>query len=183
MTTNTPPAGSHYALGQTYWPPADEPASRYNCRYGHHELVVYHHPIDAHLIEAFSSRPIRFAHWKDDPVMWILYRLDGYEWADAPFTIHNVEPEGRLNPPLVEPNNRYLLTLLLVDCPTSRIAGIRLATIPPESSAAINRTIGEQLDSPFSPNRFNQQVDRAYRTYPTARAMVEQATPVETLGA
>ena len=171
-----------YALGQPYWPSSDGPSSRYNCRYGHHELVLYHTPIDQAIIQAFNNAAIRFAAWPDPPVLWLLYHIAGYSWADAPFTIHNVDPEERINDPLPTPETRYTITLLLVDADTSLIRAIRMATIPPTTSRIIHDEIERQLQTPFDDQTFQHHVTRTYREHPYPESMTEHASLTETLG-
>lgn len=181
MTATPFPFDNSYFLGDAFHPPADGPGSRYNCRYGHHEIVLYH-PVDRNVVDACNNQPIKIAVWPDDPVMWVLYQVEGFTWADAPFTIHNVEPEGRINNPIRTPHDRYMLTFLLVDSETSVISAIRTATIPPETSLTIHRTITRQLAQPHDPDRYRLHVDRAYREHPHTESMVEHAPLVQHLG-
>ena len=182
MTKTAFPDPTFYFLNQPYSPPSDGPGSRYDCRYGHHELILYHTPIDQAIIDAFNNATIQFATWPDPPVLWLLYHIDGYEWADAPFTIYNIEPEGRFNEPLPTPQARYTLTMLLVDADSSLIRAIRVATIPPRTSRIIHNSVEQQLRTPFDAQTFSDHVNRTYREHPYTESMIEHASSIETLG-
>ena len=95
--------------GKPYPGPGSDgrPGSIYNCRYGQHQLTVFHDELTPSLLDEIARNPVQLGLWLQGPVLWILFKMAGITWQEAPFTPLLVEPEGRRFEPLQNGDTRY----------------------------------------------------------------------------
>ena len=97
---------------------------RYNFQYNRHTLDIFLDSPTPEEVQAFRTTPCRMGFWMDAPVLWIIFRLEGMEWADAPYTPYLVEPEGRTFPALEDENSRCPLVMTMNDALDGTIQAI-----------------------------------------------------------
>ena len=172
------------AVGQPYegTPGPRQEAPIYNFKYGLHSLTTFLKEPTTEEIHVYSKNPIRIGFWKNGPVLWAIFHIQGLGWQDAPYTPHKVEPEGRTLPVLTGPDSRYLVTITLADANDGTIKTLRVATMSPETSQQIRTQTKELMESNFSEQEFNQSIRETYRKYPTSTDMQHLPPRTDLLG-
>ncbi|HRJ61571.1 MAG TPA: hypothetical protein PKZ99_10385 [Azospirillaceae bacterium] len=114
---------------------------------------------------------------------FILYDLDGFcRWSDAPFSV-GLTPAGRRELPAREPLQRRLLLLTLLAAETAEIKALRIASLSPTWSAALEAEIARQTTAlpQWSRQAHEAEIAAAYRRW-TADDMAKSAPLIEVAG-
>ena len=170
--------------GKPYPGPGSDgrPGSIYNCRYGQHQLTVFHDELTPSLLDEIARNPVQLGLWLQGPVLWILFKMAGIPWQEAPFTPLLVEPEGRRFEPLQNGDTRYGIVIILVDTESNLVRSLRLATMSNRMSQHFLDCAQEQLRKPQSNEFYLRTIEQTYRDYPDADGMTANAWMIETLG-
>ena len=155
---------------------------RYNFRYSRHTLDIFLDSPTPDEVRIFRTAPCRMGIWQDEPVLWVIFRLDGMEWADAPYTPYLVEPEGRTFPTLEDENSRCPLVMTMNDALDGTVRAIRLITMSPEMTRRVHQAARSMLEQPGDLERYHARVAETYQQYPSTADMVGNADMVEQLG-
>ena len=155
---------------------------RYNFQYNRHTLDIFLDNPTPEEVQAFRTTPCRMGFWMDAPVLWIIFRLEGMKWADAPYTPYLVEPEGRTFPALEDENSRCPLVMTMNDALDGTVQAIRLITMSPEMTRNVHQAVRAMLEKPGDLERYYARVAETYRQYPSTADMVGNANMVEQLG-
>ena len=160
-------------------PGGDEP--RYNYRYGNHELALCLANISTAERMAFQENEPEFGYWWDPPVLWTLVRIPGMEWSDAPYTIHLVEPDGRIidNP---EPGKAAPVTMLMVENTTGEILEIRVASMSRAMTKDFAELARRQMEVEFDQEEYEQTIALRWSQYPKSADMIRRAHRMGVLG-
>ena len=173
------------ALGQPYEgiPGPREEGVRYNFRYGYHTLSAFFNRPTPEEQRLYQEAPVKIGFWKDGPVMWAVFHIEGLGWHDAPYTPHLVEPEGRIVPELKTSDSRYPVTMLLGDAEDGVIVSLRVATLSPETSRLTAEITKELIAEPYDPEEYRNRIHATYRRYPESALMKDLPPRMEQLGA
>ena len=155
---------------------------RYNFQYNHHTLDIFLDSPTPEEVQAFRTTPCRMGFWMDAPVLWIIFRLEGMEWADAPYTPYLVEPDGRTFPALENEESRCPLVMTMNDALDGTVQAIRFITMSPEMTRNIHQAVRSMLEQPGDLEHYYARVADTYRQYPSTADMVGNADMVEQLG-
>lgn len=160
-------------IGQPYEgvPSPREEGPTYTFSYGLHALTVFVEEPTPEEIHAYRNNPVRIGFWKDGPVLWAIFHIEGLDWQDAPYTPHKVHPEGRTLPELAGPESRYPVTITLADANDGVVSVLRVATLSPETSQQIRAQTKELIESEFSEQEFDRRIRDTYQKYPTSSHM------------
>jgi hypothetical protein len=169
------------AIGQPYiadrdsWP---DGAIEYNYAGGGHELrMFWSAPTDAE-VKAVRRGRMDLGLLVEPPVITLVWKIEGAtDWSDCPYTIHRVEPGRRQLPPIdASPQDRALLTVLLVDSDTGILRAIRALTLPPLATAQLHAAIRAQAAAPFDPEVYETEVLNMRIKYAHPRGMARAAS-------
>ena len=171
-------------LGQPYegTPGPREEGPRYNFKYGSHSLTAFVKEPTEEEIYVYGNNPVRIGFWKNAPVLWAIFHIEGLGWQDAPYTPHKVEPEGRTFPELTGPDSRYLVTIMLADANDGAVRALRVATMSPETSQQIRTQTRELMEREFSEQEFDRSMRETYRKYPTTAHMRKLPPRIDLMG-
>lgn len=172
-----------HAVGVTYdgWRAPTDDGAKYNYRYGHHELALILSDPTAKERQDFQRNEPQFAYWWDRPVLWVLVRIPDMEWTDAPYTMHLVEPEGRIIR-WPEPGMAAPVTMMMVDGKSGKIVELRVATMSHAMTADFARIARAQLRDPFDEVTFNRVIRTRWAQFHSSDQMVEHANRIGVLG-
>lgn len=172
--------GQLYHPGRTQWPEVGE----YNYRAWQHELrLFWRAPSDAD-IEAVRAGAIHLGLYVRQPVVWLLYRIEGAcDWSDAPYSIHLVAGAERTPPDPVTAETRALLTVVLADADTGIVRALRAVSMSPRFTRALHAAIAQQLAQPFDAAQHEAQIAATYARYSHSKQMARDATITEKAGA
>ena len=148
-----------------------DPGPRYNFRFGYNTLTIFDHAIDDHMIQAYQDAPIKIGFWRDGPVMWAIFNVEGLGWQDAPYTPHRVEPEGRQFVELPTPASRYPLTIIVGNAEDSVIRTIRSTTLSPGASRQIRKIAQALTQEHFDEEVFDRKIRETYERYKSSQDM------------
>ena len=155
----------------------------YNFRHSQHTLDLYLDTPTQDEVSAFRDNPIHLGFWLDCPVLWIIFHIQGMEWADAPYTPHLVEPQARTFPDTSHPDTRATLVMTLNDARDSTVSAIRLITMSPGLTRALHAAVSELSQAPHNPAEYQAHIQRTYSEYPDTAGMTRNAAMTEQLGA
>jgi len=95
----------------------------------------------------------------------LLYKFgQAIRWSDAPYSVHLVPQEERVELATDE-NSWALLHILLVDAETGIIKAMRVISLPPDFTSALHRAIKDQAAMPFTPASYNAELESLYAGY------------------
>lgn len=119
----------------------------------------------------------------DDPIFF-LYRFGGQPWSDAPYSWHLVPAAERVLPPdPLGPDDRPLLTVILVDAASGLVRALRALSLPPPVAAPLHAAIRAQATAPFDPTTYDLRLTALYAQYPTTPRLLGQSVARAQLGA
>ena len=147
-------------------------AIEYIYQAGDHTLLLSMKNLHPKEIEAVRQDEAEFALYCENSIVFLLYRFgDALPWSDSAFSWWNVAEEDRRIPaPQVNPAERILLKIILVEAATGIVKAIRVTTLSPAFTENLHDAIRQQATSQqFSRNEF---VARSFLVY-------EKRTPAE----
>jgi hypothetical protein len=139
--------------GRTELPEAIE----YNYQAGDHTLLLSMKNLHPKEIEAVRQEEAEFGLYCENSIVFLLYRFGKtLPWSDSAFSWWNVSEEDRRTPaPPVNPAERILLKIILVEAATGIVKAIRVTTLSPAFTEKLHDAIREQATGePFSRNEF-----------------------------
>ncbi len=182
--------GPVYAVGQPYnqlrrrWPEG----ARYTYRGSQHELILFFRQPSAREVRAVGQGRAEFALVAEGPLLVLLYQFRPppehlgappsvvIPWSEAPYTWHRVPLDERTLPePATDPEQRALLTLLLVDADTGIIRALRALTFSPAFSAELEEAIREQAQLPYDAATYERLQAGLEARYPSTEALLAVA--------
>ena len=169
--------GTLYHPERTHWPETVQ----YNWRQGGHELVFFVANLTSKEVKAIQQGTMEFALFTEGSLIFLLYRVAGFgDWSDAPYSWHLVKemlPEQATLPPAVLDEERYLLSVTLVEATTGIIKALRVVTFSPQFTRQLHAAIERQALSPWHGNAaYNAAIGDVYRRFPAAADMAQAAT-------
>jgi hypothetical protein len=179
--------GYRYAVGDPYnplrqrWPEG----AQYHYRGGSHELLLFFRSPTPRAVRAVESGPCEFGLVAEGPLIAVLYQFrvavspgaaPAIPWSEAPFTIHRVPVDERMLPALPDdPEQRAVLTAILIDADTGIIRAIRAVTFSPAFTAELEEAIREQARLPYDSATYEQLQAGLERRFPTTEALLALA--------
>ena len=118
----------------------------------------------------------------DAPVLWIIFRFEGMEWSDAPYTPYLVEPEGRTFPALEDENSRCPLVMTMNDALDGTVRAIQLITMSSEMTRRVHQAARSMLEQHQDLDRYHARIAEVYQQHRSTADMVGNANMVEQLG-
>ena len=157
--------GHPYVAGRHTWPEWAE----YNYRGGHELRLFWRNPLP-HEVAAVRSGTAHFAIYPLHDVIFFCYRFQPMGWSDSGFTIHLVGDAERGFPDdFNSPEERQLLTTILVDAATGVVRVLRVCTFSPAFTRALHAAIWAQLEKPFcGRDEIERQGQSLYSRYTSA---------------
>lgn len=140
-------------------------AIEYNYQSGDHTLLLSMKNINPKEIEAVREAEAEFGLYCENGIVFLLYRFgEILPWSDSAFSWWNVAEEDRQIPaPQMNPAERILLKIILVEAATGIVKAIRVTTFSPLFTEKLHDAIREQATSePFSRDEF---VGRSLQIY------------------
>ena len=134
---------------------------------GRLELRFFWPSVSDREIESFASGEAEFALYYENPVLLLLYRIEGAaDWSDLSYSLH-VSPEESRDIPGVEDQCEGLtLRVVLTDADTGIVMVLRELVLSPQFSQVLLARLREQSEEPYNPLLFNQVLDDIYVRYP-----------------
>ena len=162
------------AIGKPLFEGRDElpEAIEYNYQGGDHTLLLSMKNLHPCEIRAVREEHAEFGLYCENGIIFLLYRFGAsLPWSDSAFSWWNVAEEDRRIPaPQVNPAERILLKIILVEAANGTVKAIRVTTFSPEFTEKLHSAIREQANSAeFSREEF---VARGLAVY-------EKQTPAE----
>lgn len=157
--------GKPYSQTRTRW---DEGVD-YNYRSEQHELRLFLDDPSPREIKDITKNPSRFAVAVSGDVIFFCYKFGDMPWGDAPYSIHLVPEDQRILPPVTGPNERALLTVILIDAITGIVKGLRAVSFSPTLTQYLHEAIRKQAVRPFPPrDDYDFAITRIYNAYDSA---------------
>lgn len=121
----------------------------------------------------------------DQHTMFMLTHVDGLsdDWMDCPYAIGLLPPERRTHDPCLL-DRGWLVTLVLADCNTGIVYGLRQATWTPSFSKLYDETMANQIANAadFTREKHEATIRETYARFPVPSQMVRAATMIEDMG-
>ena len=108
--------GRPYSLTRSRWPEGVD----YNYRAEQHELRLFFDSPRPSEIKDITKNPARFALAVSGDVIFFCYKFGALPWSDATYSIHLVPADQQTLPPVTGPDERALLTVILIDALTGK---------------------------------------------------------------
>lgn len=140
-------------------------AIEYNYQAGDHTLLLSIKNLHRQEIEAVREAEAEFGLYCENGIVFLLYRFGAHlPWSDSAFSWWNVAEEDRLIPaPQMNPAERILLKIILIEAATGIVKAIRVTTFSPVFTEVLHEVIRQQAkDEPFSRDEF---VNRSLQIY------------------
>jgi hypothetical protein len=148
-----------------------------------HRLLIFLKGIRPDERQAVRHGLTHFGLYVEEDVIFLLFKMDGpggrgIAWNAAPYSWHLVDPEARTRPvpPQEIPEGMgALLHIFLIEASCGIIEAIRVVNFSHDFTEHLHRAIRAQAASSFDRARYDQQIERSYRQFPTAERMVKLA--------
>lgn len=117
-------------------------------------------------IKAAKSGKMEFALYETDVLIWFLYKIHGFGWSDAPFSIRLYDGRGIS----FDWSEEILdgaglgLNVVLVDAGTGIVKALRLIGMPTEFSREFRAATLRQLERPFSADTYLRHINHIYKS-------------------
>ncbi len=138
-------------------PPAETPAYVYLTT-GQRLTLFYAGPT-AEEIADVRRGDFEFALVEEGEVLFLLYRLGGSPWGDAPFSVHLVPPERRSAPDGPATN---LLQIVLVNLLNRKIEALRTVSLSRAFAEEMGAALRRQLESPWNQAAYDARLQVVY---------------------
>lgn len=121
-------------------------AIEYNYQSGDHTLLLSMKNLHPKEIEAVRSMEAEFGLYCENGIVFLLYRFgETLPWSDSAFSWWNVAQEDRRMPaPPLDPAERILLKIILVEAANGIVEAIRVTTLSPEFTGKLHDAIRRQ---------------------------------------
>jgi len=132
-------------------------AIEYNYQAGDHTLLLSMKNLHPKEIEAVREAPAEFGLYCENGIIFLLYHFgEILPWSDSAFSWWNVAEEDRRIPaPQVNPAERILLKIILVEAGNGTVKAIRVTTFSPDFTEKLHEAIKNQaMDKEFSREEF-----------------------------
>jgi hypothetical protein len=132
-------------------------AIEYNYQAGDHTLLLSMKNLHPQEIEAVREGEAEFGLYCENGIVFLLYRFgNALPWSDSAFSWWNVAEEDRQIPaPQMNPAERILLKIILVEAATGIVKAIRVTTLSPAFTEKLHDAIRRQATGEeFSRNEF-----------------------------
>lgn len=171
--------GEPYVPGVKTWPERAE----YTFSNGSHWLRLFRAGIGEEERRRIAEGPGFLGFVVEGPAIVVVYQFEGMPgWGDAPLSWHLV-PEGeRTIPPPLVGEAHALVRILLVDAATGLVAAIRVASLVPIVSRALEATIAAQARAPWDRAAFERALADLYRRYPSGADLRRAVRGLSVLG-
>jgi hypothetical protein len=164
-------------VGEVYSPDhtSYSEATQYCYRDGVHDLVLFWTNPTADEVSGFRTRPVEFALYVQQPVLFLLYRIEDIcEWSDVAYNVHQLPAQEQAVP--VNPaGDRARVQMTLVDAGNGIIQAKRVVGMGPAMTQAMCHTLHEQTQLPYSRFDYEALVQQAYARYADSDAMLKDA--------
>jgi hypothetical protein len=140
-------------------------AIEYNYQSGDHTLLLSMKNLHPKEVEAVREAEAEFGLYCENGIVFLLYRFgEVLPWSDSAFSFWNVAEEDRQIPaPQMNPAERILLKIILVEAATGIVKAIRVTTFSPQFTEKLHDAIRRQASGePFSRDEF---VGRSLQIY------------------
>lgn len=154
--------GKPYSNTRSSWPEVVE----YNYLDGQHVLRMFLNGLGASDVDGVARGTIRFGLVVDPPVIMLSYRFDeAIPWSDAPFSIHMVPEDRRQMPPELQPGERAVMTIMLIEARSGIVKALRVIGLGESFSRRLHQAIIEQATAPFDQVAYDAKLETMYRNY------------------
>ena len=156
-----------YEIGKLYSPRTKWPElAQYNFRGGEHELILFLNAPTRDEIYDVKKGAAHLALYVERNLIILLYKFgQSIRWSDAPYSIHLVPKEERVEPAATDENSWALLHILLVDASNGILKAMRVISLSPEFTSALHRAIKDQAAMPFTVDSYNAELAGLYAGY------------------
>jgi len=161
-----------YHPGKTFW----QPGTDFNFRSGVLELRMFLSKLTPSDIREIRNGACMFHLAITGDVIWFLFEFGkACPLSDNSYSIHLVSEQERTIPPELQPNERALLTIILVSSEDGIIRALRQISLGHDFSKALYDAIRKQAARPFDQTQHDRQIAETYRRYPTSQALRKQS--------
>jgi hypothetical protein len=134
---------------------------------GRMELCFFWPGVSDREIESFAKGEAEFALYYENPVLLLLYRIEGAaDWSDLSYSLHISPEECRDIPAENEQCEGLTLRIVLTDADTGIVMVVRDLVLSPQFSETLLAKLRDQSQEPYNPLLFNQVLDDIYNRYP-----------------
>jgi len=164
--------GALYRAGRRSWPERGQ----YMLREDGHELALFFASPSGREADVVSRGDVELGVLVRGAVIFFLYRFGAageIDWSDAPFSIHRVPAEERVDPGRIGALAR--LTVALVDATSGLVRALRRLSLPPAFSGALQAALVAQAKASYDPGVYSADLNAAYDRFAHSRQMAARA--------
>lgn len=172
--------GEEYHKGKVEW----EEGTDFNYRSGVLELRMFFSGLSSEDIQQIREGDCYFAFTVLENIIFFMFDFGrSCPLSDNSYSIHMVDEEERVTPPILKPDEMVPLTIILVSSEDGIIRALRRVFLGHDFSeklySAIAKQVIEQQDNKyFSREKHLANVARVYKKYPSTKQLlaIAQAT-------
>jgi len=138
-----------------------------------HELALFFASPSGREADVVSRGDVELGVLVRGSVIFFLYRFGAageIDWTDAPFSIHRVPKEERVDPAAIVDDQRKL-HVVLVDASTGLVRALRRISLSPAFSSALHTALVAQARAPYDPAAYSADMNAAYDRFAHSRQM------------
>lgn len=139
-------------------------------------LIYFNHPTEEEK-HSISKEDARYGYYKQDNVIFMLFKFGSLEWVDAPYSIHLSKHLTELQE--VTEGNGYAINVYLIDAATGILEVARLISMNTRTSKLLREDILKQKEMNY--DGYEQLLSNIYRSYST-KALVDKAKIIAKIG-
>jgi hypothetical protein len=125
--------------------------------------LFFNMPTDREVEEIRAGR-FEIGIYQKDEVIFILFKIAGGSWMDAPYTVHLSQSFDLEE---IQEGQGFGLTILLVDSSTGILKVIRQIGLGTDISRRLKEMIEKQKSQPFDQNVYQRKITQIYGNYNT----------------
>ena len=169
---------STLSVGQLYHPDRTRwlEGVEYSYDRNGHTLLLIWSGLDHQVVEAVRRGRVDLALWVRGGLVILLYRIEGAcYWSDAPYSWHIVPVERRQLLLVTGPEERALLSIVLVDADTGLVRALRAVTMAPAFTRRLHREIAAQAAAQWDATAYEEELRLHYASHSTAAILATAA--------
>jgi len=166
--------GALYRPGRRSFPERGQ----YMLRDDGHELALFFASPSGREVDIVSRGEAELGVLVRGSVIFFLYRFGSageIDWSDAPFSIHRVPKEERVDAPAVVSGERGRLAVVLIDASSGLVRALRRISLSAVFTAELHAAIRAQAAAPYDPSVYSADLSAAYDRFAHSRQMAARS--------
>jgi hypothetical protein len=127
-------------------------------------LELYFNKPTGDEIQDVTRGRFEIGFYERENIVFMLFRFGGWQWMDAPYTVHLSQPFTFEEP---KPGTGYGLSIFLIDAATGILKGMRYVGLSTDFSRMFKDAVERQKTMTFDKSLYEYEIKQTYDTFDT----------------